>query len=136
MFILSDKVIYDEPYHHEARLVSSGGKTLRHFGKNKNFGKDLYHDFVASSLKSNLLAETWQHGSSQTGPTCDGYTVENIKDLKVATPSETFTFDNYADHAKFAIGKSEDKPYVCIGDINRMVSITQSVLQNYAHIAS
>ena len=102
-------------------LVSIAGSSFTHFSKNKNFGKDLYHELVAPSLKSNLLTETWQHGSSKIGPSCDGFTVEDITRIKVDTQDKEFEFSNYADHSKFAVAKS-DSYYVCIGDINRMVS--------------
>ena len=103
-------------------MVSSAGVSLLHFGKSKNFGMDLYYSLVAPSLKTNLLTETWQHGSSKIGPSCDGFTVEDITQISVQTDAQTFEFSNYADHSKFAVSKSGSY-YVCIGDINRMVSL-------------
>lgn len=119
---INEDFIAGPPYNHSQRLVSSAGKTLIHFAKNKDFGADLYSSFVAPALQTNMLAETWQHGSAKTGSSCDGYTVENILQLAVKTDAQEFDFDNYADHAKFVVAKSSEKPYVCIGDINRMTT--------------
>ena len=119
--LIHEDFILDEPFNKSAKLVSSAGKDLIHFAKNKNFGADLYAAFVAPSLKTNLLAETWQHGSSPTGPSCKTqYTVENIIRLDVKSNADDYAFDNYADHSKYVLEKSGDIPYVCIGDINRM----------------
>eukprot|EP00794_Sanderia_malayensis_P011019 gene11019-12183_t len=120
--LLQEDFISDPPYNHSQRLVSSAGKKLTHFAKTKDFNADLYYMFVAPSLKTNLLAETWQHGSGKIGPSCQGYTVETIIKLSVKTSSSTFNFANYKDHSKFVVSKSSDLPYVCIGDINRMTT--------------
>ncbi|KAH8869842.1 Cell death-related nuclease 6 [Schistosoma japonicum] len=37
---------------------------LKHFSKSSDFGKDLYADFVAPTLKKSLDTETWQHDGS------------------------------------------------------------------------
>ncbi len=120
--LMQGDFISDPPYNHSQKLVSSAGKTLIHFAKTKDFNADLYYSFVAPALKTNLLAETWQHGSGRIGPSCDGYTVENIIKLSVQTDTDAFAFANYKDHSKFVVSKSSDLPYVCIGDINRMTT--------------
>lgn len=119
--LLDGDFILDVPYNMSAKLVSSAGKDFIHFAKNKNFGADLYAAFVAPSLKTNLLAETWQHGSSKTGPSCDTqFTVENIIRLDVKSNADDYPFANYEDHSKYVLSKTSDSPFVCIGDINRM----------------
>jgi len=119
--LVNGDFILEAPYNMSAKLVSSAGKDLIHFAKNKNFGRDLYAAFVAPSLKTNLLAETWQHGSSKTGPSCDTrYTVENIIRLDVKSDTDEYPFVNYEDHSKYVLSKNGDPPFVCIGDINRM----------------
>ena len=103
-----------------AYLVSSSGESFIHFTKNRNFGLDLYHDFVAQTLQSKLLTETWQHGSRKIGPSCGGYTVEDITTVKVVTADSVYGFRNSKDHSKFAVAKAGTQ-YVCVGDINRIV---------------
>ena len=119
--LVNGDFILEAPYNMSVKLVSTGGKDLIHFAKNKNFGRDLYAAFVAPSLKTNLLAETWQRGSSKTGPSCDTrYTVENIIRLDVKSDTRDYPFKNYADHSKYVLSKKGNPPFVCIGDINRM----------------
>ncbi len=121
--LIQGDYISDPPFNHSQSFVSSGGKKLIHFAKTKDYGADLYYSFVAPVLTTNLLAETWQHGSGKIGDSCDGYTVENIIKLSVKTPSAQFDFANYKDHSKFMVAKSSSElPFVCIGDINRMTT--------------
>ena len=121
--LLDGDFILNAPYNMSAKLVSGAGKDFIHFAKNKNFGADLYAAFVAPSLKTDLLAETWQHGSSKTGPSCKTqFTVENIIRLDVKSTTDDYPFVNYKDHSKYVLSKGGDPPFVCIGDINRMES--------------
>ena len=40
-----------------------GGQEFTHFAKGRYWGKELYADLVAPSLKSDLATETWQNGA-------------------------------------------------------------------------
>ena len=116
IFPLGDFI--SNPTNHNADLVSSSNKLFVHFAKGKKFGKDLYYDLVAKSLKSNLLAETWIRGK-KIGPSCGTYSVEDI--IKIEIDNE-YKFNSSQDHSKFAISKAgSSNYYVCVGDINRMV---------------
>jgi len=116
--LLQDKVIHGQPYKNVVKLTSKSGKSFIHFAKNKKFGEDLYSEFVAPELKSNLLTETWQRGKKVHDPLCQGYTVEDVSSIKILN---TYEFESSQDHSKFAFSKS-DNHYVCVGDINRMTS--------------
>eukprot|EP00112_Aurelia_sp_Birch-Aquarium-sp1_P020029 Seg507.5 transcript_id=Seg507.5/GoldUCD/mRNA.D3Y31 product=Plancitoxin-1 protein_id=Seg507.5/GoldUCD/D3Y31 len=121
--LVNGDFILDAPYNRSVHLISSGGKRLVHFAKNKNFGADLYAAFVAPSLKTPLLAETWQQGHGRTGSWCKGqFTVENILRLNIATDTQSFAFVNFEDHSKYVLSKTSANAVVCIGDINRMES--------------
>jgi len=110
------------PFSSAVDLKSSGGIEFRHFAKYTRFHKDLYHDFVARDLQTDLITETWQHGTN-IGPSCDGdYHVEDVSDLKMDISTESVSFRTMQDHSKFAIGKTSSMPYVCVGDINRQPS--------------
>ena len=116
IFPLGDFI--DDPTNSKINLESSSNKLFVHFAKNKKFGTDLYSEFVAPTLKSNLLAETWIRGHA-IGPSCDGYSVEDITKTRIGNK---YMFKNTKDHSKFAISKpGSENHYVCIGDINRMV---------------
>jgi len=107
-----------------AQLISLNGEKYLHFGKNAKFGHDLYHTFVATELKVNLNVATWQHGKKNLGPSCKGtYRVTDIRKVKIDVPTRSpISFLNLEDHSKYVISEKNDKPYVCVGDINRQYS--------------
>lgn len=117
--------VIHEPPAHRALLRSLAGVDYQHFAKSKYFGKDLYHEFVAPGLQTDILTETWQHGAEHNiGPSCDGdFTVEDISDISIVVPDQHFSFWNNNDHSKFVVAKSSSKPFVCVGDINRQVRL-------------
>ena len=43
------------------------GRSFRHFSKGRHWGKDLYEDFVAKELSSDLGSNTWQVRAAQRG---------------------------------------------------------------------
>ena len=112
------------PYFHIQPFQSQNGIQFESFAKANDYHKDLYSQLVAPSLKTNLLTETWQHGSENIGSSCDGqFTVEDITNINLEFSSgDAYLFYDMNDHSKFAVSKSSVAPYVCIGDINRQVS--------------
>ena len=112
------------PFFHIQPFKSQNGIQFESFAKANDYHKDLYSQLVAPSLKTNLLTETWQHGTTHNiNSTCDGdYTVEDITDINIEFSSgEAYSFYCMNDHSKFAVSKSSSDPYACIGDINRQV---------------
>ncbi|TNN21054.1 Deoxyribonuclease-2-beta isoform 4 [Schistosoma japonicum] len=96
---------------------------LKHFSKSSDFGKDLYADFVAPTLKKSLDTETWQHDGSLPSACHRQYSVKNIKSIYIEVSKTTIT--NPHDHAKWAVTVSSNdlvedtNNWVCLGDINR-----------------
>uniref|UniRef100_A0A0K0DK76 Deoxyribonuclease II n=1 Tax=Angiostrongylus cantonensis TaxID=6313 RepID=A0A0K0DK76_ANGCA len=82
------------------------------FSKHKKFDKDLWHDLIASSLRTPLGVETWRNGAAQdVGSQCgDG----------VQLPSGNFSSNS--DHSKWGVSMKESSPVVCVGDVNRQTS--------------
>lgn len=83
--------------------------------------QELYADLVAPFFKSGMMTETWIRdpvlpsycpSSGQDPP----FEVREVRSLTVGGTSYDYT----QDHSKW--GLVEGAPYVCIGDINRMVS--------------
>lgn len=90
---------------------------------------DLYHRFVAPTLKTDLLVETWRNGAGgKLDPSCDGdHTVGNIEHVNLkfddkSKVKESGPWEYKKDHSKWAISSDLKVPVTCIGDINRMKS--------------
>uniref|UniRef100_A0A0K0D8J0 Deoxyribonuclease II n=1 Tax=Angiostrongylus cantonensis TaxID=6313 RepID=A0A0K0D8J0_ANGCA len=81
---------------------------------------DLWHDLIASSLRTPLGVETWRNGAAKDiGSQCgDGANVYDV--TKVQLPSGNFSSSK--DHSKWGVSMKESMPYTCIGDINRQTS--------------
>ncbi|CAH8510849.1 unnamed protein product [Schistosoma turkestanicum] len=110
---------------------------LNHFSKSVNFGKDLYADFVAPTLKTSLDTETWQHDGSIPSACHRQYSVKNIESIYIETTETTIL--NAQDHAKWAVtvssssssssnqrtehtnnnNNNNNNHWICLGDINR-----------------
>ncbi|XP_066993505.1 deoxyribonuclease-2-alpha isoform X2 [Anabrus simplex] len=58
------------PWYHQLQLSTIGGIPFVTFAKTKKFGKDLYADWVAPSLKTNMLVETWPNGKGRLPSEC------------------------------------------------------------------
>lgn len=90
---------------------------------------DLYSHMLAPSLDSSLLVETWRRGrGTKLHSDCrNELHVSNVRQMKIRFTEDSEVPDSgvwtyVRDHSKWAISESEDKGYVCIGDINRMES--------------
>jgi len=94
------------------------------FYKHTKFASDLYSDFVATELKSELFSETWSNGVGGilTSECKKSYPVYNIKQLAFKAINVLFRVNS--DHSKWAISnpKNANERAVCIGDVNRMAS--------------
>ena len=51
--------------------------------------------------------------------------MENIEEVTARAPSTNFS--THKDHSKWVLAARAEKPYVCIGDINRMVRVSESI---------
>ncbi len=108
------------PWNRAVSLTSTHGQSFTSFAKSSEYGQDIYSTWVAPTLKSNLLTEPWQRGNVQKlGSYCFGaYKVEKI--VKMDLGSETFSASK--DHSKLAVSAPNGSKWICIGDINRVVS--------------
>ncbi|KAH7699290.1 deoxyribonuclease ii, partial [Aphelenchoides avenae] len=102
----------------EAKLTSKGGEKFLSFQKNRLFAKDLYADFVASSIGKDMYVETWLNGAAKDYlPLCDG--PGKVTSLRSVKPG-AHNWASSMDHSKCAVTK--DPSWVCIGDVNRQES--------------
>lgn len=86
---------------------------------------DLYGDLVAPTLNTALYVETWNHGSDEI-TSCGAYDLHNVDEVYISATD--YSFLNSFDHAKWAVAPSNaPEPWICVGDINRMVSHSTTV---------
>lgn len=123
-FFVLLKVIQGErpevsPWYRIATLTSVSGKVFTSFAKYKKYDQDLYTSLVAPMLETNIVVESWRNGPQPLPSSCNTtYTVENVESVSARAASTSFTTSH--DHSKWVVTSEPDKPYVCIGDINRM----------------
>ena len=110
------------PYFNTEILNTLAGESLTVFAKFTDFGKDLYADLVAPSLQVPLMVESWPRGPGKMPSRCETkFIVENINEMDF-TELEDDDFRTTFDHAKWAISLDKKRPWVCVGDINRMTT--------------
>ena len=101
-----------------------GGAVFTSYAKARNFGDDLYSGLVAPALSTGLFTETWRNGATDTKlpSNCSiSYPVQNVQNITAtAAGPHTFQFGNTKDHSKWAVSEEAGRPWVCVGDINRM----------------
>ncbi|KOC65971.1 Plancitoxin-1 [Habropoda laboriosa] len=115
----NQKHIKNPPYNHKAIIKSLGSFEFTSFAKDGKWGKELYADFVAPQLQSNLDVQSWLNGRGKLPSTCSRRRIYNVKTLKFEAANADYT--STRDHSKWAItiNKKSDDRWVCIGDINR-----------------
>lgn len=106
---------------------SRGGKDFRLIAKSRKWGQDFWLDLVSPELQSDLIVETWRRG--RVTPLEDKRSTtyeEDILQLDFAFgASERYQWSYTKDHAKWAVALKNDlnaAPWVCVADMNRMVS--------------
>ncbi|XP_063915959.1 deoxyribonuclease-2-alpha [Zophobas morio] len=114
---VSGTVVTKPPWYNEITINSKSGVQFISFAKTKQFGKDLYHDWIAPALHTDLFVETWLNGVGELPSNCsNSVSVWNVN--IVGLPVTDVSFRNTEDHSKWAV--SVLGPWTCIGDINRM----------------
>ncbi|KAJ8680630.1 hypothetical protein QAD02_016417 [Eretmocerus hayati] len=107
------------PYNSQVSISSLNGMEFTSFSKSSKWGKDLYDDFVAPQLKSDLYAETWLNGRGRLPSDCHQSKVMNVKSISLSAADVDFNSSH--DHSKWAVSTDGKKKgtWVCVGDINR-----------------
>ncbi|MBW4360717.1 deoxyribonuclease II family protein [Flavobacterium taihuense] len=100
---------------------SRGGFDFKVIAKNKTWNKDFWNDLVGPALGTDINVETWIRG--KIPPTLDSDGIHKTFDVKYIDLSPLgvpWNWPETHDHAKWAV--SVDSDWVCVGDINRMIS--------------
>ena len=94
---------------------------LRTRAKNKKWNKDFWNDLVGPTLKTNINVESWIRGKIPPILDSDGiHKTFDIKYIDLRPLGFPWVWSETHDHTKWGI--SVDSDWVCIGDMNRMVS--------------
>ncbi|MFT4552054.1 MAG: deoxyribonuclease-2 [Chlamydiales bacterium] len=103
---------------------SKAGKEFQLAGKNRKWGKDFWIDLIGPHLGVSLNVESWRRGASPGNEDSDGkdetLNAQNIDFTSVGLKDYTFHYTK--DHSKWGVSTDAANPWVCIADINRMVS--------------
>lgn len=109
------------------QFKSKAGKAFRLIAKSRKWGEDFWLDLVSPELKSDLVVETWRRGT--VTPLQDSRSTSFDEDLLTldfkVKPSLTYQWPYTKDHAKWAVAlknSANSLPWVCVADLNRMVS--------------
>jgi len=100
---------------------SRGGLAFKVIAKNRKWGKDFWNDLVGPTLGTDMDDETWIRG--KIPPTLDSDGIHKTFDVKYIDLSPLgvpWAWPETHDHAKWGI--TTDSNWVCVGDINRMIS--------------
>ncbi|RCN23944.1 deoxyribonuclease II [Ancylostoma caninum] len=96
------------------------GKKVKAFSKHKKSNFDLWNDFVALNLKTDMAVETWRNGAAKDVGTQCG-TDRKVFDITSVTIMN-LGYSSSKDHSKWGVSMKEKVPVVCIGDVNRQQS--------------
>ncbi|MDT4966187.1 MAG: deoxyribonuclease [Acidobacteriota bacterium] len=100
---------------------SRGGLAFRVIAKNRKWNKDFWNDLVGPTLKADMDIETWIRGKIPPVLDSDGiHKTFDVKYIDFSPLGIPWTWPETHDHAKWGI--TVDPAWICVGDINRMVS--------------
>jgi deoxyribonuclease-2 len=100
---------------------SRGGLAFQVIAKNRKWNKDFWNDLVGPTLKSDINVETWIRGKIPPVLDSDGiHKTYDVKYIDLSPLGVPWTWPETHDHAKWGI--TVDSDWICVGDINRMVS--------------
>jgi deoxyribonuclease-2 len=98
-----------------------GGLAFQVIAKNRKWNKDFWNDLVGPTLKADMDVETWIRGKIPPVMDSDGiHKTFDVKYIDLSPLGMPWTWPETHDHAKWGI--TTDSNWVCVGDINRMVS--------------
>ena len=102
-------------------LKSSGGMPFKVLAKNKEWNDDFWNDWVGPKLGDDMDDETWIRGPIPPIADSDGiHKTFDIKYINLGSMGVHWAWPETHDHAKWGITLHE--PWICVGDINRMIS--------------
>lgn len=109
------------------RFKSKAGKDFLLIAKSREWGEDFWIDLVSPQLSTDLVVESWRRG--KVTPLEDGRSKDYDEDVLSVDfklgPTSAYAWPYTKDHAKWATALENGtnaSPWVCVADLNRMVS--------------
>lgn len=100
---------------------SRGGMAFKVLAKNREWGQDFWNGFVGPALGADMDVETWIRGPIPPVADTDGiHKTFDIKFINLGPLGAHWAWPETHDHAKWGI--TTDSDWICVGDINRMIS--------------
>ncbi|XP_066503804.1 deoxyribonuclease-2-beta [Hoplias malabaricus] len=98
-------------------LETVHGEIFLSFAKSHNYVDDIYTGWIAQTLWTDLLVESWQREAHKLPSNCSlPYHVNNIKRIRLL---ENVIFSSYEDHSKWCVSLEYRGQWTCLGDLNR-----------------
>jgi deoxyribonuclease-2 len=102
-------------------LVSAAGMPFKVIAKNRRWNRDFWNELIGPTLGEDMDVETWIRGPVPPIADSDGiHKTYDVKYINLGPLGAHWAWPETHDHAKWGISVHSD--WVCIGDINRMVS--------------
>lgn len=100
---------------------SRAGLPFKVIAKNRAWNKDFWNDLVGPTLGADMDVETWIRGKIPPVLDSDGiHKTFDVKFIDLSPLGMPWAWPETHDHAKWGITTTSD--WVCVGDINRMIS--------------
>lgn len=116
-----DPPSHDQPSTAVLDLQTVGKMPFKLIAKNREWNKDFWNGLVGPTLKEDMDVETWIRGQVPPVADTDGiHKTFDIKYINLGPLGIHFAWPESHDHAKWGITVNGD--WICVGDINRMVS--------------
>lgn len=102
-------------------LTTLGGMAFKAIAKNRRWNDDFWNDLVGPKLGADINVESWIRGPIPPVADSDGiHKTFDIKYINLGALGIHYAWPETYDHAKWGITVTDD--WVCVGDINRMIS--------------
>jgi deoxyribonuclease-2 len=102
-------------------LQTRGGMPFKVIAKNRQWDQDFWNGLVGPTLKEDMDVETWIRGPIPPIADTDGiHKTFDVKYINFSSLGAHWAWPETHDHAKWGITVHSD--WVCVGDINRMIS--------------
>lgn len=102
-------------------LTTRGGMPFKVIAKNREWQKDFWNELVGPTLGEDMDVETWIRGEIPPMADSDGiHKTFDVKYINLGPLGLHWAWPETHDHAKWGITTASD--WVCVGDINRMIS--------------